>query len=128
LAQVVGKKQVLLAAPAQRAKMYPFGPFRSPLPIISRVDTNVPNPSRFPRFQDVDFTTCTILPGEMLFIPVHWWHQVQGLDVNVSVNFWWHASKQNLWRYPSYMLSSSAHILWRAIRTRTVERGSRSRH
>jgi hypothetical protein len=128
LAQVVGKKRVLLASPAQRAKMYPFGPFRYALPIFSRIDTSEPNPSRFPRFQEVDFLTGTILPGEMLFIPVHWWHEVRGLDVNISVNFWWHASRRNMWRYPTYVLSSSAHSLWRAIRTRMVERGSRSRH
>jgi hypothetical protein len=30
-----------------------------------------------------------VAPGELLYIPRFWWHQVRSLDFSVSVNYWW---------------------------------------
>lgn len=105
LAQVVGKKRILLAAPGQRRNVYPFSPFNRIPPVTSRVNLDAPDLRRFPRSANIEFLAATLRPGEMLFLPVHWWHEVRGVGINVSVNFWWEASLRNLWRHPSYMLN-----------------------
>jgi ribosomal protein L16 Arg81 hydroxylase len=28
-------------------------------------------------------------PGDALYIPSRWWHQVRSLDLSVSFNIWW---------------------------------------
>jgi len=118
LAQIVGEKRLLLAPPAERAKLYPFSPFNRIPPITSRVDMSAPDRRQFPRFEKVKLFEATLSPGEMLFLPVHWWHEVHGVGLNVSVNFWWEASTRNLWRHPTYMLSIYVYNLWRAARAR----------
>ena len=90
-AQVKGRKRVLLFAPQQTDLLYPF-PAHSKIPHISQIDIDRPDLQKFPKFQKTRCFECTIEPGEMLFIPVFWWHQVYCLDkLNLSVNFWWKA-------------------------------------
>lgn len=43
----------------------------------------------YPGFSDVPYVEGVLEPGEMLYIPVGWWHYVRSLGVGVSVNFWW---------------------------------------
>jgi hypothetical protein len=28
-------------------------------------------------------------PGDAMYLPSRWWHQVRSLDLSLSVNFWW---------------------------------------
>lgn len=116
LAQVIGQKRILLASPRQRRYLYPHDPFDDIPPVTSRVDIEAPDLTRFPRFKRAEFIEATIAPGEILFIPVHWWHQVYGIGVNVAVNFWWEAEQRNLWKHPSYMLTMCLHNARRAMR------------
>lgn len=32
--------------------------------------------------------TVVLSPGDVLFIPRHWWHYVENLDIAISVNIW----------------------------------------
>ncbi|KAK4145806.1 uncharacterized protein C8A04DRAFT_35378 [Dichotomopilus funicola] len=40
-------------------------------------------------FKKVEFWDCILDEGEVLYIPVGWWHYVRGLRVSFSVSFWW---------------------------------------
>lgn len=32
---------------------------------------------------------CTLMPGDLLYIPQTWWHQVRTIETSLSVNAWW---------------------------------------
>lgn len=55
--------------------------------VWSAVDAGAPDLARFPDFARAHVHEVVVGPGEMLFIPVGWWHQVHALDVSVSVTF-----------------------------------------
>ncbi|NBD14068.1 cupin-like domain-containing protein [Corallococcus silvisoli] len=55
--------------------------------VWSAVDAAAPDLARFPGFATAHVHEVVLGPGEMLFIPVGWWHQVHALDVSVSVTF-----------------------------------------
>lgn len=48
-----------------------------------------PDMRRFPAFQRARAHVVTLEPGQVLFVPRHWWHYVESVDpVTVSVNSW----------------------------------------
>lgn len=40
-------------------------------------------------FKNLEYWDCILDEGEVLYIPVGWWHYVRGLSVSFSVSFWW---------------------------------------
>ena len=59
---------------------------------ISLVDVRNPDFTRFPRFADAlaAAEVAELSPGDAVYIPALWWHNVEGLeDFNVLVNYWW---------------------------------------
>ncbi|KXJ92156.1 hypothetical protein Micbo1qcDRAFT_59948 [Microdochium bolleyi] len=40
-------------------------------------------------FKEIPFVDCILEPGDVLYIPIGWWHYVRGLSVSFSVSFWW---------------------------------------
>jgi lysine-specific demethylase 8 len=71
LAQVVGHKHVILFPP--HAHMYPRDDFMTN---TSRIDLSVGpvDPVAYPLFSWEHATAATLAPGDVLFIPRHWWH------------------------------------------------------
>ncbi|RZA16839.1 MAG: cupin-like domain-containing protein, partial [Lysobacteraceae bacterium] len=60
--------------------------------VVTTVDFNAPDLARHPRFADAwaAARTAELEPGDAIFIPSLWWHQVEALeDFNVLVNYWW---------------------------------------
>jgi ribosomal protein L16 Arg81 hydroxylase len=55
--------------------------------VFSEVDAEQPDLQRFPRFGSTTAVTIVLEPGQTLFIPVGWWHNVRALDVCISVAF-----------------------------------------
>jgi ribosomal protein L16 Arg81 hydroxylase len=42
---------------------------------------------RFPQFKEARVIDVVIGPGDLLFLPVGWWHHVRALDVSITVTF-----------------------------------------
>jgi hypothetical protein len=90
---MVGTRRFTLFPPDQIANLYP-GPLE-PTPggqVVSMVDPNAPDLDRFPRFADALAAgqIAELGPGDVLFYPALWWHNVEALDAfNVMINYWW---------------------------------------
>ena len=90
LAQVVGEKHVVLFAPSFRDRLYFRGqdfPGMNNFDRQSQVDIRHPDPARFPAFAGAVAHEHLLRPGEMLFLPSTWPHEVETLSTSVSVGF-----------------------------------------
>jgi ribosomal protein L16 Arg81 hydroxylase len=86
LGQVFGEKRVLLFPPRDRSKLYPL-PWHSSYVTFSQApfsrDGDWPDPQTYPRLTDTHPMECVMRPGEMLYIPIYWWHVVWGSRVAI---------------------------------------------
>ncbi|MBJ6761438.1 cupin-like domain-containing protein [Myxococcaceae bacterium JPH2] len=81
LCQVMGRKHVKLVPSFERHRVYPRkGTF-------SHVDAARPDLERHALYSEATVLETVLEPGEMVFIPVGWWHWVRALDVSASVTF-----------------------------------------
>lgn len=79
--QVVGRKRWRFISPLDTPKLYNYNNVFSP------IDIDRPDLSRFPLFADVKVLEVVVEPGETVFLPLAWWHQVSSLDVSLSFSF-----------------------------------------
>ena len=110
--QIKGEKHITLYAPHHNANLYEahiqeailgFNPltkqFRrrmlleSTSMVMSPVDIKKPDLQRFPLFAQARPYHCNIKPGDVLYMPAFWWHEVQSKPDytekrNLAVNFW----------------------------------------
>ncbi|RZJ09016.1 MAG: cupin-like domain-containing protein [Rubrivivax sp.] len=90
---VAGRRRFTLFAPAQVGNLY-IGPLEhtpSGAP-ISVVHPKSPDFERYPRYRDAlaSAQVAEMEPGDALYIPPLWFHQVEALEkVNLLVNYWW---------------------------------------
>jgi Cupin-like domain len=89
LCQVVGRKRIALFSPDDFENLYASPPGGAVPPHLSQVNIEAPDLARFPRLAHARRIDVTIEPGEALYIPAFWWHQVYSLDLAMSVNIWW---------------------------------------
>lgn len=93
---MVGKRRFTLFPPDQVANLYP-GPLE-PTPggqVVSMVDFRAPDLDRYPRFADAMAAgeVAELEPGDVLFYPALWWHNVEGIgDFTAMINYWWNTS------------------------------------
>ncbi|CAF4207556.1 unnamed protein product [Adineta steineri] len=84
VAQIVGRKRWLLFPPDSA---------------ISQLQTRIPyeessvyldiEPMVLDKFHNIDVYDITLEPGDVLFVPKHWWHFVSSIDsITISVNSW----------------------------------------
>jgi tRNA wybutosine-synthesizing protein 5 len=86
--QVCGRKKMVLFSPDDTPLLYP-----SQLPgkwHMSEVELHDTDVNKFPLFLQAQPYHCIVEPGDIIYIPTGWWHDVLSLDMSVSVNFWWH--------------------------------------
>jgi len=81
MAQVQGRKQVKLVPPSELDLIYNHHA------VYSMVDCAQPDYGRFPKFRDATVIDVELAPGEVLFLPVGWWHYVKALDTSITVSF-----------------------------------------
>lgn len=83
--QVIGTKHFTLFPLDDAERVYRVGHGTH-----CRFDPNVPDFERFPLAQGATAWECTLRPGESLYIPVGWFHQVTVTSPwAVNVNFFW---------------------------------------
>ncbi|XP_030646240.1 lysine-specific demethylase 8 [Chanos chanos] len=87
LSQVVGTKYIRLYSPEETKYVYPHQ--SQLLHNTSQVEVEDPDMERFPDFLKASFQDCVLQPGDVLFIPVKYWHYVRSLELSFSVSFWW---------------------------------------
>jgi ribosomal protein L16 Arg81 hydroxylase len=80
MAQVTGRKRITMISPDQTPLLY------NETGVYSEVDPERPDFDRFPRFRNVTMTRFVLRPGEVLFVPVGWWHHVEALDISITVS------------------------------------------
>jgi len=85
-AQVWGRKRIFLAPPHHDAYLY----VREANPMLfgSPFDPEAPDFERFPLARQAAPVEVIVEPGEMLYVPAGWYHQVRALTFSLSVNRW----------------------------------------
>ena len=79
--QVVGRKRWRLISPLQGQRLYNTNGVFSP------IDLDAIDLRRFPLFEGVRVLEVVLWPGETMFLPLGWWHQVRSLDLSLSFSY-----------------------------------------
>jgi len=90
-----GRRRFTLYPPGLIGKMY-VGPIDRTMAgqPVSLAASGAPVPGHYPDFEPYrdHALVAELEPGDALFLPKLWWHQVEGLaPFNVLVNYWWDA-------------------------------------
>ena len=100
--QISGRKRFKLFAPTEGGNLYAYPVFHS---LDRRAQVKLPlrhdaeHLKAYPRLKDAEGVEVVVGPGEMLFLPAYYWHEVlteppseeedeSGDGLTVSINFW----------------------------------------
>ena len=93
---VGGKRRFTLFPPGQVGNLYvgplDFTPAGAPISMASRAK---PDFGKYPRFREAlaAAQVAELEPGDAIYIPAIWWHQVESIGhLNILVNYWWGGS------------------------------------
>lgn len=89
LAQVWGSKYIRLYSPTESEKLYPF---KTNLYLRNTSEVDIDAPDAFRKWPDLPsaaYSECILNAGEMIYIPIKWWHYVRACDVSLSFSFWY---------------------------------------
>lgn len=104
LAQLYGSKQVVLFSPADEPYLYPSRKYDYGAR-LSQVDLEAHDATRHPLFTRARREELILQPGEMLLIPVGWWHHVRSLSASISVSCFFQS-------YLEYALTAPESVRW----------------
>ena len=90
--QLYGQKRWLMTNPGNLINLHPRSPF-SDYPRVTNFNPLKPDFEQFPRARKVKFYDILVNPGNALFVPPYWWHQVISLNKIISINIWCDTSK-----------------------------------
>lgn len=93
---ISGKRRFTLFPPEQISNLY-IGPleFNPAGSAISMVNPHNPDLDRYPNYLHAlaAAQTSELLPGDAIYIPPVWWHQVESIGkLNILINYWWDGS------------------------------------
>jgi hypothetical protein len=95
---VAGRRRITFFPPEQIANLYPGPLLLTPGGAhVSMVDPREPDLSRYPKFEHAlaSASQAEIEPGDAVYIPSLWWHNVESLDnLSMQVNYWWGRSEE----------------------------------
>jgi hypothetical protein len=81
VAQIFGRKRFTLISPEQSPYVY------NEIGVYSQVDCKNPDYARYPLYRYATPMDVTLEPGDVLFLPVGWWHHVESLDVSIMLSY-----------------------------------------
>ena len=79
--QIVGRKRWRFISPLQTPRLY------NHYDVYSPIDLDAPDLVRYPDFEGVTVLEVVAEPGDTVFLPLGWWHQVRSLDVSLSFSY-----------------------------------------
>ena len=79
--QIVGRKRWRFVSPLSGPRVY------NDFDVYSPVDFDKLDLARFPEAAKVKVLDVVVEPGETMFLPLAWWHQVSSLDRCISLSF-----------------------------------------
>jgi len=81
MAQVYGRQRITLIPAAEMDLVY------NDNGVYSAIDVENPDYTRFPKFREATVIELELAAGEVLFLPVGWWHHMRALDSSITVAF-----------------------------------------
>ena len=84
LVQVSGSKRVVLASPNELRRIYSDEHFFSEIADVTDPALDL---EKYPLMESIRFHETILKEGQILYIPIGWWHQVEALEFSVSVSF-----------------------------------------
>lgn len=79
--QVVGRKRWRFVSPLQTPLLY------NRMGVYSPIDLDRPDHARYPLLREAKVLETVLEPGDTLFLPLGWWHQVSSLALSMSFSY-----------------------------------------
>lgn len=79
--QVTGRKRWRFVSPLQTPLLY------NRMGVYSPIDLDAPDYQRYPRLREAVVLETVLEPGDTLFLPLGWWHQVTALEMSMSFSY-----------------------------------------
>ncbi len=85
-AQIWGTKRIFLSPPHHDQFLYPKE--ANAILFGSPFDPEAPDFETFPLARQASMVECIVNPGDLLYVPAGWYHQVRALTFSLSANRW----------------------------------------
>jgi hypothetical protein len=85
-AQIWGTKRIFLAPPHHDEFLYTSE--ANAILFGSKFNPEAPDFEKFPLARQASMIECIVHPGELLYVPAGWYHQVRALTFSLSANRW----------------------------------------
>ncbi|CAK9291171.1 unnamed protein product [Gordionus sp. m RMFG-2023] len=90
IAQIHGQKLWIMFPPRDTINLYPTRIPYEESSIFSNINPLFPNLIKYPNFKKCKPYACILSPGQVLYLPHHWWHMVLSISEcpTISINTW----------------------------------------